>query len=109
MLCKKEDGSLLIQNEQDLGISTEQVNLSITVYMVIQAIAPTFWGTLADNLGRRPIMLSTIVVYCCACVGLALAPNYACLLVFRMIQAFGSSSTVAISAGILSDIVQSKQ
>jgi MFS family permease len=77
--------------------------------MILQAISPTFWGTLADNLGRRPVMLSTIVVYCGACIGLALTPNYASLIVLRMIQAFGSSSTVAIAAGILSDIVQSKQ
>ncbi|KAI7864216.1 major facilitator superfamily domain-containing protein [Mucor mucedo] len=97
------------QIEADLGITTEQVNLTITVYMVLQATSPTFWGTLADNWGRRPVLLLTMVIYCGACIGLALSPNYAALMVFRMIQAFGSSSVIAISAGILSDIVQSKK
>lgn len=77
--------------------------------MIIQAISPTFWGTLADTWGRRPILLFTVTIYCGACIGLALAPNYASILVLRCFQAFGSSSLIAISAGILSDIVQAKK
>jgi MFS family permease len=77
--------------------------------MIFQGISPTFWGTIADSYGRRPVLLSTMLVYCTACIFLALSPNFACLLVFRMLQAFGSSSVIAVSAGVLSDIVQSKQ
>lgn len=92
---------------QDLGINTEQVNLTITVYMIFQGISPTFWGTISDSYGRRPVLLSTMLIYICACIGLALTPNYAALMVFRMIQAFGSSSVIAISAGVVGDIVES--
>jgi MFS family permease len=74
--------------------------------MIFQAISPTFWGTLADHYGRRPVLLATVIVYCGTCVGLALSPNYAALMIFRMLQAFGSSSVIAVAAGILSDIVQ---
>ncbi|GAA5799834.1 hypothetical protein HPULCUR_005253 [Helicostylum pulchrum] len=95
--------------EAELDISTEQVNLIITVYMVLQATSPTFWGTIADSWGRRPVLLVTMVIYCASCIGLALTPNYAVLMVLRMVQAFGSSSLIAISAGILSDIVQSRK
>jgi MFS family permease len=76
--------------------------------MVFQAISPTFWGTLADSWGRRPVLLGTMVCYCAACIGLALAPSYAALLVFRMLEAFGSSSVIAV-AGVLSDIVTSEK
>lgn len=77
--------------------------------MVFQATSPTFWGTIADHYGRRPVLLITMIIYSGACVGLALSPNYAALMVFRCLQAFGSSSVIAISAGVLSDIVQSKK
>jgi MFS family permease len=77
--------------------------------MIVQALSPTFWGTLADSWGRRPILLSTVTIYCATCIGLALAPNYASVLVLRCLQAFGSSSLIAISAGILSDIVQARK
>ncbi|KAI9476209.1 MAG: major facilitator superfamily domain-containing protein [Benjaminiella poitrasii] len=99
----------LNQVQNDLQTTTEHVNLTITVYMIFQAISPTFWGTIADSYGRRPVLMSTMVVYCCACIGLALTPNYASLLVFRMLQAFGSSSVIAVGAGILGDIVDSKR
>jgi MFS family permease len=85
------------------------VNISITVYMIFQAISPTFWGTIADSYGRRPVYLSTMLIYCGACIGLALSPNYTALLIFRMMQAFGSSSVIAVGAGILGDIVDSKR
>jgi predicted MFS family arabinose efflux permease len=37
-----------------------------------------------------------MVIYLGANVGLALAPNYTALLILRMLQAFGSSSVIAI-------------
>ncbi|KAG2194960.1 hypothetical protein INT46_004414 [Mucor plumbeus] len=99
----------LNQIEADLNTTTEKVNISITVYMIFQAISPTFWGTIADSYGRRPVYLSTMLIYCGACIGLALSPNYTALLIFRMMQAFGSSSVIAVGAGILGDIVDSKR
>lgn len=66
-----------------------------------QAISPSFWGALSDVWGRRPVYLSTMVVYIGACIGLALTKSYPLLLVLRMIQAFGSSSVVAIGAGTI--------
>ncbi|KAI9254057.1 major facilitator superfamily domain-containing protein [Sporodiniella umbellata] len=95
--------------EQDLKISTEHVNLTVTVYMIFQAISPAFWAPLADSIGRRPVLLSTLVVYCAACVGLGLTPNYVCLLVLRMVQAFGSSSVIAVGAGVIGDIADSQK
>ena len=72
--------------------------------MILQGISPAFWGSLADVYGRRPIYLSTIIVYIGSCIGLALAPSYPALLVLRMLQAFGSSSVVAVGAGVVGDI-----
>ncbi|RCI01297.1 hypothetical protein CU097_013755 [Rhizopus azygosporus] len=99
----------LNQIQRDLSISTEKVNLTVTVYMLMQALSPSFWGTLADSLGRRPILMSTMFVYCGACIGLALTPNYIALICFRMLQAFGSSSVIAVGAGVLSDIADIKR
>jgi MFS family permease len=77
--------------------------------MIFQAISPTFWGSLSDTYGHRIVMIGTILVYCGANVGLALTPNYAALLVFRIFQAFGSSSVIAIGAGIIGDVADQKR
>ncbi|KAI8148834.1 major facilitator superfamily domain-containing protein [Fennellomyces sp. T-0311] len=90
--------------EGDLNITSQQVNLSVTVFMIWQALSPSFWSSLADTRGRRPVYIATLFIYILACVGLALVTNYTLLLVFRMLQAFGASSVIAIGAGTIADV-----
>ncbi|KAK9460157.1 major facilitator superfamily domain-containing protein [Lipomyces oligophaga] len=89
----------------DLHVSVEKINLTVTTYMILQGISPTIWGTFADVLGRRPIYLLTLIVFMAANLGLALQYSYPALLVLRMVQSGGSSATVALGAGTIGDIV----
>ncbi|KAI0735015.1 MFS general substrate transporter [Earliella scabrosa] len=86
--------------------STELINLTVTVYMVVQGLSPMFWGTLSDRWGRRPMLIGCMVVLSLACVGLALVPTdaYWLLMVLRCLQAAGSASTIALGAGVIVDI-----
>ncbi|KAH0838000.1 major facilitator superfamily domain-containing protein [Lanmaoa asiatica] len=86
--------------------STELINLTVTVYMVLQGVSPMLWGLLADRMGRRPIFLACLLVLSVACIGLALVPtsDYWLLMLLRCIQAAGSASTVALGAGVIGDI-----
>ena len=63
---------------------------------VAQGLAPSFWGPLADIFGRRQVLIYTMLLYLVACIGLALADNFPVLMVFRFLQAAGSSSTISI-------------
>lgn len=62
----------------------------------MQAVTPLFWGPMSDILGRRPTYIASFAVYIAANVALSFSPNYAVLLIFRGVQAAGSSSTVSI-------------
>ncbi|RPD55888.1 MFS general substrate transporter [Lentinus tigrinus ALCF2SS1-6] len=86
--------------------SIELINLTVTVYMIVQGISPMFWGTMSDRWGRRPMFIGCMVVLCGACVGLALVPTdaYWLLMVLRCLQAAGSASTIALGAGAIADI-----
>jgi len=79
----------------------ENINITVTVYMLLQGISPMVWGSLADwnKCGRRPIYLACLGLLCLSCVGLALTPttDYWLLVVLRCVQAAGSASAVAIS------------
>lgn len=73
---------------------------------VFQGLTPSFWGSLSDSIGRRPVYIMTLSIYVGACIGLALTPTstYWLLLVLRMVQATGGSAVIAIGSGCVSDI-----
>jgi Major Facilitator Superfamily len=85
------------------------VSLSISIYMLFQGIAPSFWGPLADAYGRRPVMLATLLVYIAANAVLSAPGSFAVLMVFRGLQASGSASTIAIGAGMIGDIASAAE
>ena len=77
--------------------------------MIFQGLAPTFVGSFADGAGRRPAYIIGFVIYIGACIGLALQNNYAALFVLRCVQSSGSSSTVALSSGVVADVATAAQ
>ncbi|KAI1151520.1 major facilitator superfamily domain-containing protein [Nemania diffusa] len=94
---------------RDLHVSVTEINLTVTTYMIVQAIAPMLVGSLADTAGRRPAYILCFIIYIGACVGCALAPNYGALLALRAVQSAGSSSTVSLCQAVVSDVVTSAE
>lgn len=109
-----------------LNTSVENINLTVTSYMVMQAVAPTFWGSVLEGLaeraeeclpgraisdvfGRRITLITTFTVFLCACIGLALTQHYFQLVILRCLQSFGSASTIAIGAGMVGDVTSRRQ
>ncbi|KAM7198991.1 Major facilitator superfamily domain containing protein [Rhypophila sp. PSN 637] len=88
----------------DFSVSIDLINLTVTSYLLFQGIAPSLWGPISDVKGRRVAYLFTFIVFLGACIGLALAKNYATLLVLRCLQSTGSASTIAIGSGVIGDI-----
>ena len=54
--------------------------------------------------GRRPAYAICFVIYIAANVALALQNSYAALFVLRCLQSSGSSATICLSSGVVSDI-----
>lgn len=88
----------------DLHVSSSNINLTLTTYMIFQGLAPTIFGDLGDAIGRRPVFIIGFIIYIAANIGIALQDSFAALLVLRCMQSFGSSSTVALSAGVAADV-----
>lgn len=84
--------------------TTGRINLTITTYMILQGLAPTIMGTFGDTTGRRPAYILTFTIYLAANIGLATQRSYGALLVLRCLQSAGSSGTIALGYGVISDI-----
>ncbi|KAL1967178.1 hypothetical protein VTN77DRAFT_3469 [Rasamsonia byssochlamydoides] len=89
---------------ENLGVSVESVNLTVTSYMIVSGIIPAIMGNLADTLGRRPAYMVTFSIYILANVGLAMQRSFPALLTLRMLQSVGSSGTISLSYGVIADI-----
>ena len=86
-------------------VSIQAINLTITLYIVFQAISPLLFATASDSFGRRPILLVTYAIYTISSLGLALnKSSYATLLVLRAVQSLGASAVLAIAYGVIADV-----
>ncbi|KAL5121363.1 hypothetical protein ACEQ8H_000831 [Pleosporales sp. CAS-2024a] len=92
-----------------LDISPTQLNISITTYMIAQAIAPAFIGTMSDNNGRRLSFIVCFVIFIIGNIGLALQTNYVALLLLRMVQAVGGTAAIALTYAVVADIATSAE
>ncbi|CUX81144.1 MAG: DHA1 family drug:H+ antiporter [Roseibaca calidilacus] len=63
------------------------VQLSVSLYLAVNAVLQVFIGALSDRYGRRPVMLAALWVFVLATIGTLLAPNVVVFLLFRMLQA----------------------
>ncbi|KAK8012778.1 hypothetical protein PG991_010153 [Apiospora marii] len=90
--------------------SVQAINLTITLYVVFQAVSPALFAPLSDSFGRRPVLLGTFALYAAAGLGLALnRTSYAALLVLRGLQSLGGSAVLALAYGVVADVVASSE
>ncbi|KAK8040704.1 Major facilitator superfamily transporter [Apiospora marii] len=89
---------------EDLESTIGLVNLTVTSYLVVSAVAPAIVGDAADTLGRRPLYAVTLTLYVAANIGIASQRSFVALLILRMLQSAGISGTFSVAYGVLADI-----
>jgi DHA1 family bicyclomycin/chloramphenicol resistance-like MFS transporter len=90
--------------------STEAViKLTLTLYFGGFACAQLIAGPLSDALGRRPVTIGFLGLYCAASVLAMLAPTVETLIIARFAQGVGASVGVAISRALVRDLFTDEQ
>ncbi len=85
--------------------STESViKLTLTLYFGGFACAQLVAGPLSDALGRRPITIAFMGLYCVASIVAMMAPTVEILMGARFLQGVGASAGVAISRALVRDL-----
>ncbi|WP_103095081.1 multidrug effflux MFS transporter [Novosphingobium guangzhouense] len=75
----------------------------VTVYMVGFGAGQLIYGPLADRIGRRPILIGTLLGFVAASVFAASAPTFSALLGARLLQGLMSASTRVLAVAIVRD------
>lgn len=89
--------------------SAQAINLTLTLYVVIQAGMPAFFAPAADAHGRRLISIITYIIFTVASLGLAINDisgnrSYVALILLRAMSALGVSACASITYGVVSDV-----
>jgi len=72
---------------EHFGTSYAVMQLSVPIYLGVSAVLQVFIGPISDNLGRRPVLIGGLVIFCLASLGCILAQTTEVFLFFRMVQA----------------------
>ncbi|QDH35890.1 multidrug effflux MFS transporter [Porphyrobacter sp. YT40] len=89
----------------DLGVSGNDRQFVIGIYLLTGGLGSLVPGALADRFGRRPILLGSVAVYIVLSVFCALAPSYDALIAIRAVQGFFAAGIVALPPAIIRDRV----
>jgi MFS transporter, YNFM family, putative membrane transport protein len=78
--------AILPELGRDFGVGPARAGLSISVVVAAIAVGVWIWGPLSDRIGRRRSLLYASALLILPSVGVALAPTFAVLLAFRVLQ-----------------------
>nr|WP_283808700.1 multidrug effflux MFS transporter [Variibacter gotjawalensis] len=94
---------------RSLQAPIEVVQLTLSLYLVVVAVAQLVNGALSDRYGRRPVLIAGLALATVASIAAALASSIGYLIVARSFQAIGASAGIVLSRAIIRDLYDREQ
>lgn len=91
---------------QSLGASPLQVQQTLTAYLLPFAFMALWHGALADALGRRKVILASLVLFVLAAFGCIFATSIEQIWILRAIQGASAGAGVVVSRAIVRDLFE---
>lgn len=92
-----------------IGASIHHTELSLSTFLAGFALGQLLFGPLSDRLGRKPVLLSGLVVFLLASLMIATIGTLTQLLAWRFVQALGGGACVVNSAAIVRDCFSGRE
>jgi len=77
----------------------------VTAYLLAATAMAPLYGKISDIYGRRPVILSAILIFLAGSVISALAPNMLVLVAGRAVQGLGGGGLFALAQTVIGDLV----
>lgn len=79
------------------------------MYLLTTAVSTPIYGKLSDRIGRKPIFVMGLIVFCFGSFLCGIAPNIYALIVFRAIQGIGAGAIIPVTYTIIADLFTYKR
>jgi DHA1 family bicyclomycin/chloramphenicol resistance-like MFS transporter len=86
-----------------------EIQQTLSVYMVPLAFMSLIQGPLSDAIGRRPVVVGGLVLYSLASLGCTVAPSFAALLAFRVVQGMTAGVGTIVGRAVIRDLHEGPQ
>jgi multidrug resistance protein len=93
---------------QTLDAPPWQVALMFSAYSLGQFFAEPFWGRLSDRIGRKPVLIITVVANALGYLMLAFAPNIWLAIAIRLFTGLGAGNISTVQ-GYVADVTPPAQ
>ena len=74
------------------------------MYLVGYVMGPMLWGPLSESYGRKLVMMISFAIFTIFSITSAVSPNFAALVIFRLLVGIGGSCAISVVGGICADI-----
>jgi DHA1 family bicyclomycin/chloramphenicol resistance-like MFS transporter len=88
----------------ELGAPMTLAQMTMSALILAFGFGQMLWGPVADRIGRRPVLVGTLLAYALASIGGALAGSIEQLVVWRSLQGFTMAGAVVCSRAMVRDL-----
>ena len=92
---------LLLKNSYQ--ISSNEVQLTITIYLMAICVSQIFWGPLSDVIGRRKVLIFGTVLFSLGGILASLEVPFEIFIFFRLLQGVGAAACLSMPRVMLTE------
>lgn len=89
---------------EDLTATASEVQLTLTLFFFGVGTGQLLLGPISDRRGRRPVLLSALIVFVAASISMVFAPNIETLMALRFAQGLSGAAGLVLSRAIAADL-----
>jgi MFS family permease len=98
----------VLTDPRTLGLSSAQVGLLASVYLLGEVVGALVFARLADQIGRKRIFLATLITYLVASGISGLAPTFWFMAIFRFIAGTGIGGEYAAINSAIDELIPAR-
>jgi DHA1 family bicyclomycin/chloramphenicol resistance-like MFS transporter len=94
---------------RELGSTAGDIQLTLSAFMLAFGFGQIFYGPAGDRFGRRPVILSGILIYIVATAGCAFAAEAGQLVFLRFLEGLAACGSVVLARTMVRDLAERDQ